>query len=169
MPQITDIISRKIDISFEAFSLKDFVPEVIERCTRDDLLFPLLDFLVESVDNIAAMEYKLYDNSCYRAARDQSQFGLQDLPLEDVVAGVISYFKRNDLMPLMQRSKQCVLINSNARRLSMAMIACVLVIDLVWLPFSALSFSAINIAVIAVIAVLPLLANRSSASMRFLQ
>jgi len=99
MPQITDIISRKMDISFEAFSLKDFVPEVIERCARDDLLFPLLDFLVESVDNIAAMEYKLYDNSCYRAARDQSQFGLQDLPLEDVVAGVISYFKRNDLMP----------------------------------------------------------------------
>jgi len=52
-----------------------------------------------------------------------------------------------------------VLINSNARRLSMAMIACVLVIDLVWLPFSALSFSAINIAVIAVIAVLPLLSQ----------
>jgi hypothetical protein len=59
----------------------------------------------------------------------------------------------------MQPIKQCVLVNSAARRLSMTMIACVLVIDLIWLPFSALSFSTINIAVVAVIAGLPLLAG----------
>jgi thioester reductase-like protein len=99
MPQITDIISRKTNMTFDAFRLKDFVPVVIERCTRDDLLYPLLDFLVESVDNIAAMEYKLYDNSAYRSARDQSPFGLQDPPLENVVAGVLRYFKRKGLLP----------------------------------------------------------------------
>jgi thioester reductase-like protein len=98
MPQITEIIGRKTNIRFEAFPLKDFVPEVIERCTRDDLLYPLLDFLVESVHNIAAMEYKLYDNSCYRSARSQSPFGLQDAPLEDVVAGIISFLKCKDLL-----------------------------------------------------------------------
>jgi thioester reductase-like protein len=99
MPQITEIISRKTNIRFEPFLLKDFVPEVIDRCTRDDLLFPLLDFLVESVNNIAAMEYKLYDNSCYRSARNRSPYGLQDAPLEDVVAGIISFLKRKNLLP----------------------------------------------------------------------
>lgn len=99
MPQITAIISEKTNIRLDAFLLKDFVPEVIERCTRDDLLYPLLDFLVESVDDIAAMEYKLYDNVCYRSARDQSSFGLQDAPLENVVTGIISFLKRNNLLP----------------------------------------------------------------------
>jgi len=99
MPRITEIIGQKTNIRFDAFLLKDFVPEVIERCNRDDLLYPLLDFLVESVHNIAAMEYKLYDNSCYRSARSQSPFGLQDAPLEDVVAGIISFLKRKNLLP----------------------------------------------------------------------
>ena len=75
------------------------MPEVIRRCTRDDSLYPLLDFLVESVDNIAAMEYKLYDNSRYRDARDRSRFGRQDAPLEDVVAGIIRFLRRRELLP----------------------------------------------------------------------
>jgi thioester reductase-like protein len=44
MPQVTEIISEQTNIEFDAFSLKDFVPEVIQRCTREDLLYPLLDF-----------------------------------------------------------------------------------------------------------------------------
>ena len=99
MPQVTEIISEQTNIEFDAFSLKDFVPEVIQRCTREDLLYPLLDFLVESVDNIAAMEYKLYDNSGYRDARDRSSFGMQDPALEDVVAGIIDYLDRKRLLP----------------------------------------------------------------------
>jgi len=99
MPEITQIISEQVGIRFTPFSLREFVPEVILRCTRDDALFPLLDFLVESVDNIAAMEYKLYDNSRYRAARDRSPAGRQDAPLEDVVAGIIRFLKRKELLP----------------------------------------------------------------------
>ena len=99
MPQITAIIGQQASIQFEAFPLKDFVPEVIQRCTRDDLLYPLLDFLVESVENISAMEYKLYDNSGYRGARDRSPFGLQDAPLESVVAGIVSFLRRKSLLP----------------------------------------------------------------------
>jgi hypothetical protein len=45
------------------FKLSAFVPEVIRRYTKDDLLFPLLDFLIGSVDNIASMEFKRYDSS----------------------------------------------------------------------------------------------------------
>lgn len=61
--------------------------------------------------------------------------------------------------PMGYPDNQIMLMNSTARRLSMSMIACVLVIDLMWLPFSALSFSASNLAVLAVIAVLYLLAG----------
>lgn len=99
MPQVMEIIGQQTGIGFSSYSLREFVPEVIRRCTRDDALFPLLDFLVESVDNIAAMEYKLYDNSCYRAARNSSPSGLQDAPLEDVVAGIIAFLRRKDLLP----------------------------------------------------------------------
>ena len=99
MPRITEIISAQTGIEFAAFPLREFVPEVIRRCTRDDALYPLLDFLVESVDNIAAMEYKLYDNSRYREARDRSPGARQDPPLEDVVAGIIRFLERKDPLP----------------------------------------------------------------------
>jgi hypothetical protein len=58
---------------FEMFKIKSFVPEVIKRCTRDDLLFPLLDFLIGSVDSISSMEFKRYDSSSYQRARDNSR------------------------------------------------------------------------------------------------
>ena len=99
MPQITEIIGKQTGIRFSPFTLREFVPEVIRRCTRGDALFPLLDFLVESVDNIAAMEYKLYDNSRYREARDSSPSSQQDAPLEVVVAGIIAFLRRKDLLP----------------------------------------------------------------------
>jgi hypothetical protein len=50
-------------------------------------------------------------------------------------------------------------IDSAARRFSLSMIGCVLVIDLIWLPFSALSFSAGSLAVIAVIVAVFVLAG----------
>lgn len=55
---------------------------------------------------------------------------------------------------------QFILINSSARRLSLFMIGCVLVIDLIWLPFSALSFCISNLAVLIVITALFLVAGR---------
>lgn len=57
------------------------------------------------------------------------------------------------------RDNQSMLITSGARRLSLSMIGCVLVVDLIWLPFSALSFSAVDLAVITVIAAAYLLAG----------
>jgi hypothetical protein len=55
---------------------------------------------------------------------------------------------------------QFMLANSNARRLSLSMIGCVLVVDLIWFPFSALSLSIGNLAVLIVIAGVFLLAGR---------
>ena len=54
MLDITGLITKATGRQFEVFSLPDFVPELIRRCRKEDLLFPLLDFLVNSVDNISA-------------------------------------------------------------------------------------------------------------------
>ena len=66
MLDITGLITKSTGRQFEIFSVKEFVPELIRRCRKEDLLFPLLDFLVGSVDNITAMEFKRYDSSTYQ-------------------------------------------------------------------------------------------------------
>ena len=52
MLDITTSLARLTGQDFENFTLDEFVPEVIERCRKDDLLFPLLNFLVLSLIHI---------------------------------------------------------------------------------------------------------------------
>ena len=89
MKDITDIITELTGKEFKQFEIKDFVPEIVKRCTKEDLLFPLLDFLVRSVDNISAMEFKRYDNSQYCDARDRTDFGMKDPTLVETVRGML--------------------------------------------------------------------------------
>ena len=91
MQDVTEILGRLAGKSFENYTLKDFVPEVVSRCQKNDLLFPLLNFLVRSVDNISAMEFKRYDNGNYQKFRSKSPWGKEDLPLEDVVKGIFLF------------------------------------------------------------------------------
>ncbi|HTS35463.1 MAG TPA: thioester reductase domain-containing protein [Candidatus Solibacter sp.] len=98
MLDITGLITKATGRQFEVFSLPDFVPELIRRCKKEDLLFPLLDFLVNSVDNISAMEFKRYDNSGYQAARDASACGKPDPSLEDTVNGILKFMQRKGII-----------------------------------------------------------------------
>ncbi|HEX8895749.1 MAG TPA: thioester reductase domain-containing protein, partial [Terriglobales bacterium] len=98
MLDITALITQATGRQFEIFSLPDFVPELIRRCRKEDLLFPLLDFLVGSVDNISAMEFKRYDSSCYQAARDASAWGKPDPSLEDTVNGILRFMQRKGII-----------------------------------------------------------------------
>ena len=98
MSDITDIIACLTGRRFQLFDLPYFVREVIHRCTRDDLIFPLLDFLVGSIDNISAMEFKRYDNSNYREARRAAPFAWPDPPLAEVVAGMLLYLRRTRII-----------------------------------------------------------------------
>lgn len=98
MQDVTEILSNLSGKKFEHFPLKEFVPEVISRCKKDDLLFPLLNFLVRSVDNISSMEFKRYDNSNYKKFRDASPFGIADYSLEEVVGGIYSFLVNNDIL-----------------------------------------------------------------------
>jgi thioester reductase-like protein len=103
MLDITGLITKATGRQFEVFSLPDFVPELIRRCRKEDLLFPLLDFLVGSVDNISAMEFKRYDSSCYQAARDASARGKPDPSLEDTVNGILRFMQRKGIISVAVR------------------------------------------------------------------
>jgi thioester reductase-like protein len=103
MMDITGLITQATGRRFEAFSLPDFVPELIRRCRKEDLLFPLLDFLVGSVDNISAMEFKRYDNSSYQMARDASVWGKADPSLEDTVNGILKFMHRKGIISIAPR------------------------------------------------------------------
>jgi thioester reductase-like protein len=103
MLDITSLITKATGRQFEIFSINEFVPELIRRCRKEDLLFPLLDFLVGSVDNISAMEFKRYDSSCYQAARDASQWGIPDPSLEDTVNGILKFMHRKGIISVAAR------------------------------------------------------------------
>ena len=108
MTDITRLITKATGRQFEQFSLPDFVPELIRRCRKEDLLFPLLDFLVGSVDNISAMEFKRYDNSCYQGARDASVWGKPDPSLEDTVNGILKFMYRKGIISVAAREVTAV-------------------------------------------------------------
>ena len=103
MMDITRLITESTGRQFEAFTLPEFVPELIRRCRKEDLLFPLLDFLVGSVDNISSMEFKRYDSSTYQAARDASAWGRPDPSLEDTVNGILKFMNRKGIISVTVR------------------------------------------------------------------
>jgi thioester reductase-like protein len=108
MLDITGLITKATGRQFEVFHLPDFVPELIRRCRKEDLLFPLLDFLVGSVDNISAMEFKRYDSSGYQAARNASAWGKQDPSLEDTVHGILRFMQRKGIISVAAREFNAV-------------------------------------------------------------
>jgi thioester reductase-like protein len=108
MMDITGLITKATGRQFEIFSLPDFVPELIRRCRKEDLLFPLLDFLVGSVDNISAMEFKRYDSSSYQMARDASVWGKPDPSLEDTVNGILKFMYRKGIISVAAREANAV-------------------------------------------------------------
>jgi thioester reductase-like protein len=103
MLDITGLITRSTGREFEIFPIKEFVPELIRRCRKEDLLFPLLDFLVGSVDNITAMEFKRYESSEYQEARDRSAWGIADPSLEDTVNGILKFMHRKGIISVAPR------------------------------------------------------------------
>jgi len=119
MTDITRLITESTGRQFDAFTLPEFVPELIRRCRKEDLLFPLLDFLVGSVDNISSMEFKRYDSSTYQAARDASAWGRPDPSLEDTVKGILKFMNRKGIISVAVREDgeeptRDTLVDSNA-------------------------------------------------------
>jgi len=105
MMDITNLITKLTGRQFEIFSITDFVPELIRRCRKEDLLFPLLDFLVGSVDNISSMEFKRYDSSEYQKARDAATWGVPEPTLEETVSGILKFMHRKGIISVATREQ----------------------------------------------------------------
>jgi thioester reductase-like protein len=103
MMDITNLITKLTGRQFEIFSITDFVPELIRRCRKEDLLFPLLDFLVGSVDNISSMEFKRYDSTEYQKARDAATWGVPEPTLEETVSGILKFMHRKGIISVAAR------------------------------------------------------------------
>jgi len=98
MMEIMQIIQKHTDIKLREYKLKQFVPEVVARCKKDDLLFPLLDFLVRSIENISSMEFKLYNNDNYQNAKKDSSACVPDPTLEDTIKGMLLFMKKKEII-----------------------------------------------------------------------
>ncbi len=100
MSDITRIITELTGQSFEYYTIPDFVDELLKNCSKDDLLFPLLDFFTRSVDKISNMEFKRYDSSNYQTARDRSAHHLPDPSLHDTIKGMLLFMERKGIIRL---------------------------------------------------------------------
>ena len=98
MQEVTTLLGQFTQQSFKYYKLKEFVPEVVSRCAKTDLLFPLLNFLLKSIDNISNMEFKRYDNSNYVYYRDQSKWGIKDPELSEVVNGIFIFMSSKEII-----------------------------------------------------------------------
>ncbi|MBM4184795.1 MAG: AMP-binding protein [Gemmatimonadetes bacterium] len=95
---VTGLFGQLTQTEFSLLSVQDFVPTMIERCRKGDLLFPLVNFFVHSIDNITAMEFKRYDSLGYQGARGRTPYGVPDPPLEDVVLGILRFMARRGVI-----------------------------------------------------------------------
>lgn len=98
MKDITGILSEIEGVNMKYHPLRTFVPEVVSQCKPNDVLFPLLNFLVKSVDQINKMEVKLYDNSNYRKFRDRQINSVPDPSLEEIVRGIHIFMKKEKII-----------------------------------------------------------------------
>jgi hypothetical protein len=98
MEDVTKIFAKITGRNFKIYPLKEFVPEVVSQCKKEDLLFPLLNFLVRSESKISAMEFKRYDNNNYTSFRDSSPWGQEDKSLTEVVNGIYKFMDKQGII-----------------------------------------------------------------------
>ena len=99
MADVAREITRAHGYPFTYYPIPEFVAEMNRRSTKDDPIYPLLDFFNRSHPKIAAMSEKRYNNDGYRRARDRSGAGLHDPPLSATVAYLVAFALREGLIP----------------------------------------------------------------------
>jgi thioester reductase-like protein len=99
MIDVTREITRAYGYPFAYAPIAEFVETMNRRCTKDDPIFPLIDFFNRSHVKIAAMQHKRYNNDRYREARDRSGRGRNDPGLAATVAYMMEFLLREGMVP----------------------------------------------------------------------
>jgi thioester reductase-like protein len=98
MIDVANVLSRDHGYEFVYREIPDFVAEMNRLGTRDDPIYPLLDFFNRSHEKLTAMQHKRYDNSGYRQARGRSDGARPDPALTDTVAQLVRFMRREGLI-----------------------------------------------------------------------
>jgi thioester reductase-like protein len=98
MKDVTSLITAKYGYPFAYYDIPAFVAEMNRRCSRDDLIYPLLDFFNRSQDKLAAMQHKRYNNDGYRGARDAAPDARPDPRLEETVSYLMEFLFREGIV-----------------------------------------------------------------------
>lgn len=97
MIDVTKVITRKYGYQFKYYDIPDFMKQLNQHCTQEDLLYPLTDFFIRSQDKLAAMQHKRYNNDSYRAVREQCG-GQREPSLDDTVTYIMEYMLREGVI-----------------------------------------------------------------------
>jgi hypothetical protein len=98
------VISRDYGYAFTYLEIPEFVAEMNRRATRDDPIYPLLDFFNRSHTKLAAMQQKRYDNSGYRQARSVLRGARPDPSLTETVAHLMRFMQGEGLIQASRRN-----------------------------------------------------------------
>lgn len=93
MADITAMLTRNHGYEFTYYDIPAFIEQMNRLCTRNDPLFPLLDFFNRSAPKIAAMQLKRYRNDIYNEARGRAD--TKPDPELDVTVGYIVQYLRH--------------------------------------------------------------------------
>jgi thioester reductase-like protein len=99
MMDVTGVIAREYGYAFKYFEIPDFIAQMNRLCSKEDPLYPLVDFFNRSHEKLAAMQHKRYDNEQYRMARAASPNGRSEPPLVETVAYLVDFMLREEIIP----------------------------------------------------------------------
>ncbi len=95
---VTREITRVYGYPFSYYPIPEFVVEMNRRSTKDDPVYPLLDFFNRTHEKLSAMQHKRYNNDVYREARDRSGSARRDPGLSQSVAYLMEFMLREGLI-----------------------------------------------------------------------
>ena len=100
MTDVTEVIAREYGYTFEYFAIPDFIAQMNRLCTKQDPLYPLVDFFNRSYEKLAAMQHKRYNNEQYQKARAVSKNGRPEPPLVETVTYLVDFMLGEGMIQL---------------------------------------------------------------------
>ncbi|HEY1839349.1 MAG TPA: thioester reductase domain-containing protein [Mycobacterium sp.] len=98
LTDITRILSERYGYHFDYHDIPSFAEQLNRRCTPNDQMYPLVDFITRSADKIAAMRDKRYDNTQYRHTRGLVKTRLREPALTDTVEHLVRFLREQRLI-----------------------------------------------------------------------
>lgn len=98
LTDVTRILSERYGYRFEYHDIPSFTEQLNRRCTPNDQMYPLVDFLTRSADKIAAMRDKRYDNTQYRHRRGLTKVRLREPALTETVDHLVRFLRSERLI-----------------------------------------------------------------------